>query len=81
MAHPLQLVAGMNEKHPKRPGDRHASLFMLRLPEVFREKLRLLRERTGTPMTQLVKAALKRYLALFGLWGPEDDARQEMSSA
>jgi hypothetical protein len=70
----------MNESNNNRAGDRHISPFMLRLPEVFREKLRILRERTGTPMTQLVKAALKRYFALCGLWGKEDDAREHTSS-
>ena len=62
----------MNEPNHQRRADRHASPFMVRLPLIFRDKLRILRDRTGTPMTSLVMTALKRYLGSFGLWGPED---------
>jgi hypothetical protein len=67
----------MNEAQKPNNGDRHASTFMLRLPEVFRHKLQLLRQRTGRPMTALVCEALKRYLARFGLWSKRDEADGE----
>jgi hypothetical protein len=46
---------------------------MLRIPEIFRSKLRLLKEKTGTPMTKLVQSALKMLLRGFGLWKKEDE--------
>lgn len=55
------------------PGDRHVSHFLIRLPEVFRGKLRLLRARTGKPITQLVQSALKLFLKGFGLWRKQDE--------
>lgn len=55
------------------PGDRHVSHFLVRLPEVFRGKLRLLRAKTGKPITQLVQSALKLFLKGFGLWSKKDE--------
>lgn len=53
--------------------DRHRSGFRLRLPEIFRTKLRLLGRRTGEPMTLLVQAALRGFLQRAGLWTRKDD--------
>jgi hypothetical protein len=65
-------------KNPNsQPGDRHSSRFMLRLPEIFRTKLRLLREKTGKPITQLVQAALKLFLKGVGLWKKADERELE----
>jgi hypothetical protein len=50
---------------------------MIRVPEVFRDKLQLLRERTGKPMTELVQSALKVLLRRFGLWGKKDERALE----
>ncbi|MBY0527626.1 MAG: hypothetical protein K2R98_29785 [Gemmataceae bacterium] len=56
-----------------RPGDRHKHRFLVRLPEIFRDKLRQLRDRTGRPMTQIIWSALRAYLKRFGLWNSHDD--------
>jgi hypothetical protein len=64
----------MSDTSKTNGGDRHASPFMVRLPEIFRRKLQLLKERTGRPMTWLIIDALKRYLARFGLWSKHDEA-------
>jgi hypothetical protein len=66
--------------NPQR-GDRHSSRFMVRLPEIFRNKLRLLSERSGKPITQLVQAALKTLLRGFGLWHKEDERELERQEA
>jgi hypothetical protein len=57
----------------QRSGDRHRHTFMLRLPEIFRTKLRWLADKTGKPMTGLVKAALTSFFTRLGVWGKEDD--------
>lgn len=65
----------MNPHNDLRQGDRHRSDFRLRLPEIFRSKLQLLRERTGRPMTVLVQSALKLLFRKFGMWTqPDEDA-------
>jgi hypothetical protein len=46
---------------------------MVRLPELFRNKLRLLKRRFGILMTEAVQVALKEYLAKFGLWSKQDE--------
>jgi hypothetical protein len=50
--------------------DRHESGFMVRLPEVYREQLRKLQEKTRRPMTSDIQIALEEYLAKAGLWPP-----------
>jgi hypothetical protein len=60
-----------------RPGDRHRQAFKLRLPEIFRTKLRVLKERTGMPMTKLVQSALITLLRGFGLWTKKDETELE----
>lgn len=50
---------------------------MVRVPEIFRTKLQLLRKTTGKPMTALVQWALKLLLRGFGLWNKEDDKELE----
>jgi hypothetical protein len=77
----LALPVAM-ETNDKRPGDRHRHAFKLRLPEIFRTKLQVLKEKTGTPMTKLVQSALKMLLRGFGLWKKKDEKeleRQEKS--
>lgn len=59
-------------KNPLHP-DRHRHTFMVRLPEIFRSKLRFLAEKTGKPMTSFIKTALKSFLTLAGLWHRQDD--------
>jgi hypothetical protein len=51
---------------------------MVRLPELLREKLQKLKERTGQSMTSLVVAAVKSYLARYGLWSRRDDQALEI---
>lgn len=67
---------------PEEPGDRsdrHASGFMVRLPEVFRTQLNLLRDRHYAehryrpPLTTLVRQALEDFLRTQGLWPPPAD--------
>jgi len=48
---------------------------MFRLPEIFREKLQALKERTGKPMTRLLIEALTSFLRKFGLWSRRDEKR------
>jgi predicted DNA-binding protein len=70
----------LNHNHKRR--DRHRETFMVRLPEIFRTKLNALAQKTGRPMTSFIKAALKSFLSLMGLWHRQDDlelARQEGS--
>jgi hypothetical protein len=52
--------------------DRHGSGFMIRLPEVYRSQLRILRPKTRRPMTTEIQIALEEYLAKFDLWPPAD---------
>lgn len=68
---PFLMTNNFNEHS----GDRHRSTFMVRLPEVFREKLRILKNRFGILMTEAIQVALKDYLAKFGLWKKKDDQR------
>jgi hypothetical protein len=63
----------MSIHHDEYRGDRHRSGFRLRLPEIFRAKLQLLKEKTGKPMTVLVQSALKLLLRSFGLWKKKDE--------
>jgi len=58
---------------PQRPGDRHRERFMVRLPEMFRTKLRLLRERTQQPMTALIRTAITLLLRAHGMWSKKDE--------
>lgn len=46
---------------------------MVRLPEIFRTKLRILRDRTKEPMTGLVRTAIKLLLRAHGLWSKKDE--------
>ena len=57
----------------ERAADRHRSGFRLRLPEIFRAKLQLLKKKTRKPMTVLVQSALKLLLRSFGLWKKKDE--------
>jgi hypothetical protein len=63
-------------------GDRHNSHFMVRLPEIFRTKLRLLRDKSGKPITQLIQSALKMFLKRLGFWSQQDELklRRELGS-
>jgi predicted DNA-binding protein len=54
----------------KKQTDLHLSGFLIRLPEVYRDQLRKLKERTRRPMTEDVKIALEEYLKNHGLWPP-----------
>jgi hypothetical protein len=49
----------------KTPQDRDTSGFMIRLSELFRPKLQLLKEKLRQPMTALVQLALKTLFARF----------------
>lgn len=56
---------------------------MVRLPEIFRTKLRGLADKTGKPMTSFIKTALKTFLTAVGRWSAEDDkilAQQERAA-
>jgi hypothetical protein len=71
-----------NNPEPPRPGDRHRERFLVRLPEIFRSKLRILRDRTQQPMTALIRMAVKLLLRAHGLWSKKDDQelrRQEQT--
>jgi hypothetical protein len=69
----LAVSPDMERKPDAQGGDRHSSGFMLRLPEIFRTKLRLLKQKTGKPMTELVGAALKLLLRQSRMWQKEDE--------
>jgi len=60
------------ESPPRNP-DRHTSTYMVRLPEVYRERFRALTKRTRRTMTTEIKMALEEYLAKQGLWDAEKD--------
>jgi predicted transcriptional regulator len=62
----------MGTNNKGRSGDRHRHTFMVRLPEIFRTKLRWLAEKTGKPMTALIKAALTSFFTRLGAWNRED---------
>ena len=55
----------------KNPKDQHKSGFMLRLPEVYREKLKELKRKTGRPFTVDAQWALNAYLKANGVEPPE----------
>ena len=60
-------------KNKKQSGeDRHASGFMVRLPEVFRSQLQLLCAQTRRTMTTEIQIALEEHLAKSGLWPPQE---------
>jgi predicted transcriptional regulator len=70
----------MDTSKKDRSDDRHRHTFMVRLPEIFRTKLRALASKTGRPMTSFIKAALKTFFTAAGMWDRKDDAelaRQE----
>jgi len=70
----------MDKAKKDRSHDRHRNTFMVRLPEIFRTKLRALASKTGRPMTSFIKTALKTFLTAVGMWHRQDDAelaRQE----
>ncbi len=52
--------------------DQHASGFLIRLPEIYRTQLRLLREKERRPFTEEVQIALEEHLAKKGLWPPQE---------
>jgi hypothetical protein len=58
-------------KKKKKQEDRHASSFLIRLPEVYRDQLRLLRQQTRRAMTEEAKIALESHLASHDLWPPK----------
>jgi hypothetical protein len=70
---PVAKLLSMKKNSKPTSGDRHTSRFMVRLPEIFRSKLRLLHERTGKPITQLIQSALKMFLKRFGFWSQQDE--------
>jgi hypothetical protein len=45
---------------------------MVRLPEVYRDQLRILQEQTRRSFTMDIRVALEEYLAKFDLWPPGD---------
>lgn len=53
----------------KRP-DQHQAGFLVRLPDVYKEQLDVLRQETRRPYTEEVKLALEKHLAEKGLWPP-----------
>src|SRR5262245_10631737 len=67
-------IGRMAKRRRGRPDDRHASPFMVRLPEVYRAQLRRLQEairarhRFRPPMTALIQQALEDLLAQHDLW-------------
>lgn len=80
-------IAGMAKKKPSQDGsaskpaseraaDRHASPFMVRLPDVYRQQLRELQKvmkgrlRFAPPMTALIQQAIEDLLVKEGLWPP-----------
>ena len=60
----------MAKKSEVEDTDRHGSAFMVRLPEVYRQQLKKLRETTRRPMTTEIQIALEKHLAESGLWPP-----------
>ncbi|MBL8793338.1 MAG: hypothetical protein JNM56_05500 [Planctomycetia bacterium] len=64
----------MSDHDDHRRKDRHRSPFMIRLPEIFRDKLQQHSARSNKSMTALVKAALKQFLRRADLWTRDDDA-------
>jgi hypothetical protein len=72
MGKATMLRMAKRKKIDKPDEDRHASTFMVRLPEVYRDQLRKLRETTRRPMTTEIQIALEEHLAKSGLWPPEE---------
>jgi hypothetical protein len=64
------LTTMARKKTKSEAADRHASGFMVRLPEVYREQLRLLRPKTRRTMTEEIKMAIEKHLEAEGLWPP-----------
>ena len=56
-----------NKKKQAELADQHASGFMIRLPESYREALRKLKAKTGRPMTIAVQIAIEKELQSFGI--------------
>lgn len=50
--------------------DRHASAFLLRLPEVWRDVFRKAKEKNRRPFTQEAIIALEAHFKEQGLWPP-----------
>jgi hypothetical protein len=47
---------------------------LLRLPELFRAKLKAVKQRFHIPMTRALTHALRDYLMKLGLWSEQDEA-------
>lgn len=58
-------------KGEKRAKDQHKSGFMVRLPEVYRQKLAELRKKTDRPFTASVRRGLDRELKENGIEPPD----------
>jgi hypothetical protein len=65
-----RTMLDMAKKKPAE--DQHLSNFMVRLPEVYRDQLRILQEQTRRSFTMDIRVALEEYLAKFDLWPPGD---------
>jgi hypothetical protein len=57
-------------------GDRHASSFMVRLPEAYRTQLQQLCAQTRRTMTTEIEIALEEHLAKSGLWPPQQPGKK-----
>jgi hypothetical protein len=58
-------------KKPKRTQDRHASGFMVRLPEPYRAALQELKSQTDRPLSAMVRRAVDAYLKANGKTPPD----------
>lgn len=63
----------MAKKKPK-PPDKHASGFMVRLPESYRGPLERMKREHGRPITESVRRALDAYLKANGVDPPPPPA-------
>ncbi len=71
------ITMSVMAKNKKQNGrDRHASGFMVRLPEVYRTQLHQLCAQTRRTMTTEIQIALEEHLAKSGLWPPEEPGKK-----
>lgn len=66
------MVRQMGKKQST--NDRHASNFMVRLPEVYRDQLKKLTEESRRSVTEEIKIAVEDHLKKKNLWPPGGDS-------
>jgi hypothetical protein len=54
-------------RRSEKTADQHASGFMLRLPEKYKDALELVKSKTGIPMTVSVQMALEKHFRALGI--------------